>query len=406
MDNKISVSLSDYTGKQWSFTGLREFMEFCVQERDYWKEQSKRLNGVAQSTFISSHGTFESIINTIEGWGDSIKDWDENTFNNQFAQQVQRNHINNLPNLWLWSGHPFNENYLQCNKDKGKAAADVFINLVAKNQFTTINNLDTLQGSMLAYEFLNQKSEITKRRNGEKTSLGHLRNQLSDAKTKLFSEIEEIKSEYEDWNTKTRQKAKQLDRVSKKLRERRESRNDNSFNEQLREWSSTIDELERTYEEKLRLAKPAEYWNKAASKYRIQGALGIFFIFVLVAVGLLYFREFFIVWLQGKEIGIELNTVKGIILFGTILAVYAYLLRILSRLTFSSFHLMRDAEEREQLTYLYLSLSKETEVDKDSRDIVLQALFSRTETGLLSQEHGPTMPTATDMIKSALHRRG
>ena len=31
-------------------------------------------------------------------------------------------------------------------------------------------------------------------------------------------------------------------------------------------------------------------------------------------------------------------------------------------------------------------------MDKESRDIVLQALFSRSETGLLAQEHGPTMP--------------
>lgn len=58
---------------------------------------------------------------------------------------------------------------------------------------------------------------------------------------------------------------------------------------------------------------------------------------------------------------------------------------------------MRDAEEREQLTYLYLSLTHESEIDKESRDIVLQALFSRSETGLLSQEQGPKMPMAEMM---------
>lgn len=76
----------------------------------------------------------------------------------------------------------------------------------------------------------------------------------------------------------------------------------------------------------------------------------------------------------------------------TVLAIYAYVLRLLSRLTFSSFHLMRDAEEREQLTYLYLALSNDAKVDEKSREIVLQALFSRSETGLLTNEHGPVMP--------------
>ena len=53
---------------------------------------------------------------------------------------------------------------------------------------------------------------------------------------------------------------------------------------------------------------------------------------------------------------------------------------------------MRDAEEREQLTYLYLSLNNEKKIDEKSRDIILQALFSRSETGLLTGDSAPAMP--------------
>ncbi len=94
-----------------------------------------------------------------------------------------------------------------------------------------------------------------------------------------------------------------------------------------------------------------------------------------------------------------MSTIQGAILFGSFAATYAYLLKVISRLAFSSFHLMRDAEEREQLTYLYLSLTNESVIDKDSRDIILQALFSRSETGLLAQEHGPTMPGIGEAMK-------
>ena len=124
-------------------------------------------------------------------------------------------------------------------------------------------------------------------------------------------------------------------------------------------------------------------------------------IIIFVAVGLIYFEGFFIVWLQGQEVGVKLNTIQGVVIFGTFVAVYAFLIRVLSRLAFSSFHLMRDAEERELLTYLYLSLSEETSVDEEARSIVLQALFSRSETGLLNQEHGPAMPGVSEAVRAA-----
>jgi hypothetical protein len=62
---------------------------------------------------------------------------------------------------------------------------------------------------------------------------------------------------------------------------------------------------------------------------------------------------------------------------------------------------MRDAEEREQLTYLNLSLTNESVIDEKSREIVLQVLFSRSETGLLNNEHGPKVP-GTDFLQATL----
>jgi hypothetical protein len=72
---------------------------------------------------------------------------------------------------------------------------------------------------------------------------------------------------------------------------------------------------------------------------------------------------------------------------------------MLAKMTFSSFHLQRDAEEREQLAYVYLALVNESKADDESQKIILQSLFSRAETGLLSGENGPTMPIA-DIVKA------
>lgn len=153
-----------------------------------------------------------------------------------------------------------------------------------------------------------------------------------------------------------------------------------------------IQELENLYQEKLRLQKPAEYWKKAAKKFRLEGIICAVFLVISLLLGAGYLSNFFTDWLTGQELPVQLNTIQGVVIFGALLAVYAFLIRILSRLAFSAFHLMRDAEEREQLTYLYLSLINEKKIDEKSRDIILQALFSRSETGLLTGESAPTMP--------------
>lgn len=154
-----------------------------------------------------------------------------------------------------------------------------------------------------------------------------------------------------------------------------------------------IQELEDTYQEKLRLAKPAKYWNDAAKKFRLEGMVSTGLLITSLVLGFGYLSNFFTAWLTGQQLLIQLNTIQGIVIFGTFLAVYGVLIRVLSRLAFSAFHLMRDAEEREQLTYLYLSLINEKKIDEKSRDIILQALFSRSETGLLTGNAAPAMPS-------------
>ena len=66
---------------------------------------------------------------------------------------------------------------------------------------------------------------------------------------------------------------------------------------------------------------------------------------------------------------------------------------------FSSFHLARDAEERERLTLFYLSLIKDATISQEDRNLVLQSLFSRSDTGMLKDEGSPTMPGIFEKFK-------
>ena len=216
----------------------------------------------------------------------------------------------------------------------------------------------------------------------------------------LITNVEEFKGDFSTWdkNTKTAW-ADWLEQSSKEHDDQKKT-NQKKLEEHLEEWTQKISDLENTYQEKLRLEKPAEYWKKAAKKFQIQGVLWMLALVASILLGVYYFYDFFIAWLTGQEMDVKLESLQGVVIYISFLTVYIFLIKTLSKLTFSTFHLMRDAEEREQLTYLYLSLNENSSIDKSSRDIILQALFSRTETGLLSSESSPTMPGVAELLKT------
>ncbi|MDE0154156.1 MAG: DUF6161 domain-containing protein [Gammaproteobacteria bacterium] len=385
MNRQIKVIIEDVSGKSWEFEKLRTLLTFLEKEASYWKKQHESLHardGAGQREIhglIRNYTGLENAVNSIKHHGEN-DDWDQG----RLEREIQ-NSLNQIGN-WLWSSHPYSEVFAQCHREHGATTASAFIAYVLSKDVSNIQNGAWFYGVMLAYEFLRQDSDIIKRRKAEKISIGQLRNQLAKTSNSLIDEVEGFKDDFNSWNDETRQEW-----------ETRQKKIQGDFDEYMDGCKKEIMGLKETYEEKLRLAGPAEYWRKTAEKFDRQGRNGLFALisFLLLGTGLLAW--FYINWLVGREMAVQLNTLQGIVIFGTILAVYAFLIRTLSRLTFSAFHLMRDAEEKEQLTYLYLSLINEKKIDETSRDIVLQALFSRSETGLLAGDSGPTMPGLGEM---------
>ena len=153
--------------------------------------------------------------------------------------------------------------------------------------------------------------------------------------------------------------------------------------------------LEETYQNKLRLEPAAQYWKQRATVLRKDGQnwIGWLIADIVVSVGILITVLILISNGTIAEVFKDVGTaVKWSIVFITLVSFMAYGLRILSRLAFSSFHLARDAEEREQLAYVFLSLSKDTSLDETQRNLITQSLFSRSDSGLLREESSPTMP--------------
>ena len=210
-------------------------------------------------------------------------------------------------------------------------------------------------------------------------------------------EFENIKEWFVNWGKETKSTwGALLEKSSGELSEQQANQR-KEFKTLIEGIKSEHESLKKTYHEQLLLESSVTHWDTAVKDYKNHGIWWACLLILSLVAGTAGFLIILNTWLKSPAIGIQLYTIQGIILFGAGLTAYAFLVRTLSRLTFSSFHLMRDAQERKLLTYIYLSLTKDNKIDESSRDIVLQALFSRTETGLLAGDSSPTMPSLGDI---------
>lgn len=409
-NRNINNKFNDVTGRQFAFDNLKAYLSFIKKEADYWEKQRSALdsNRKAHHFFVFA-SQFSNLYNAINQWPD-IDSWDDQKLQQQL-NQLQNSHLSNVNSHWLWSGYEFVPRFIEIQNEISKDCADSFFNYVAKQQVSNTNNIQFFEGAILGYEYLYQNSDLVKRRKTERAAITHLRDQLQQTNDALIGEVnqtrdgfkewfEQTQVKQQDWQKETKTYANRLLKANKWIAEKKGERLEAEFNEKTMHWQQRFEELEQTFKEKLRLEKPAEYWKLSATKLKGQGFLFTLLLLLTVIIGVIGLADFFRIWLLRGEQPINLASIQGVVLFGSIAAIYAFIIRVLARLAFSSFHLMRDAEEREQLTYLYLSLTEGTDVDKESRDIVLQALFSRSETGLLAQEHGPSMPGAGEILRT------
>jgi hypothetical protein len=412
----ISLTLNDVANKTVTFDDLKSLYVFAKEQVKFWSNASEKYQNIQNHNYLNSAHLFKKLVQIIDDWKGNLETWDDTQLNQQLNQQVNGNQNNGLSRdirqNWLWSGHPFVGAFLECNKLYGLQGATSFLSFIVDKHINNQGQKDGFIGSLLAYEFELQDSDLTNRRNSEKLSFNHLRNQLDETTQKLIGEADEFKDDFSSWDKTTKSSWQEwlvktslehtTQQESQKNEHDEQQRNQkDEFTRYLANCNVQIVELEKTYQEKLRLEKPATYWKKSAKKYGLQGGLWSLALIASILLGLVYFYDFFDSWLKGQALAVKLDTLQGVVIFGSILAVYAFLVKTISKLTFSSFHLMRDSEEREQLTYLYLALNNESQIDQSSRELILQALFCRSETGLLAGESGPTMPVH-DLLKTLL----
>ena len=282
-------------------------------------------------------------------------------------------------------------------------------------------------GVMMAYEFSHKDSEITQRRNREKHSYTQLHNEfeallaqdqeavqhqldeIAKSRTDMIEAYQQEKSELRQQYTEDLgQVVQQITDKAKQVENDKSSwltTNKDTVAEQLKTWTQQIATLETTYNEKLKLEAPARYWNQRAQTLTKEGKRWLWWFIGCCLTGV--FSLGVVLYFISNGTLAELFTKTGSairwsLVFITFISFLAYGIRLFSRLTFSTFHLARDAEEREQLVYVYLSLKKDKDVSEAERNLVMQSIFSRSDSGLLKDADTPTMPGTGGIIEKII----
>ena len=215
-------------------------------------------------------------------------------------------------------------------------------------------------------------------------------NRIADFEAKKAAFDADRKKQFEDDNAKFAEHLKAADDSAKKFEQ---------------DYQDRIGVLEETYTKLLQLKGPAEYWDELAKWYRNWG-WGLLIVTVLIG-GAVIVSLLALLFNCDKlpllnRVKFDAATIRASLIFIVLTSVAGYLIHLFTRLAISSFHLARDYRERFQLTRVYLALIKDGDIanDENTRQIVLQSIFSRSDTGLLKGDHALTMPVALgDVVK-------
>jgi len=410
--NSVEVTIQyPHIEFEQSLKGLSSIHKFLSQQVDGWAKYES-----VPTVLNTSKQHFTNLKNRIEAFVNRVQNYTEAQLKNGWTTELSQLRSNS--NYFTFDS--VNTKFLiDLNTKLPNSVNGAFNYLIRTNN--DLNDRNTFIGSLLAYEFdLKDKAEITERRKSERASLNKLKtdfnNQLSESETDLVDHIKNTNNKFDEYVEKIDLLKGEKDELFTNWFEGNEEEtgvkkefNDfkNGKETLFDEWfngngteenvgaKNKIANLENIYEEQLRLKKPAEYWKTRAVTLKKEGWKAMKWLIVLVVFACI--TLYLLLWLtpEGMLLSfIEGNAqaIKWSIIYVTFISFLAYGIRALHKVAFSSFHLARDSEEREQLTYFYLALIKDKAVDEKDRNLILQSLFSRADTGLLKDDSGPTMP--------------
>lgn len=391
-NKQIAINLPLISSNK-TFNGISDFYDFISDQYDGWNTFTENLPpelNVSKDYFNQLKAQLEALVNSQIN---STRNQLDNYWNNYISNLLNRNVTNTLtyscteteflidifnkePNYYQGA-----YKYIIGNLNNINSSKNEFIGASIANDFfkkEAIFKFSRKESEQKSFEKLKKDFQV-RIDESSSTVTEHLKNANDDYK-KYVESLEELKTEkdlsFQEWFNSSKETFESFDKISKK---------------------SVID-LENLYREKLILEAPAAYWDNRAKELKIEGQKWLNYLMICSGIGIaLLFSLLIIIASNEYEEIFKFSgkTIRWSIILITMISLMAFLIKTFTKLAFSTFHLVRDAEERKQLSFVYLALKENGGVEDSDRQIILQSLFSRADTGLLKEDSSPTMPTTS-----------
>ena len=363
-------------------TSARQCYEFIEQELEFWNDKDMQNKSVI-STFYSH------LIHAQNAFNSAKRYYENNQSVN--AKSDMNNLYGQLSQDYLYSKTKLAKFFQQYKANDNTFFEGLNFALCANPGNQLSNYVGSHFGFAIGLEYLNVIQTAQALTKEELDKFSESVKIASDSYAELNKRY--IASFYEQERRIAEIQKQNSDAITKL-----ESQSEAYFNEKEKRCA----DLEELYQNKLRIEKPAEHWKKMSLMYAKEGKWWLLAGCVLAAliVTMLICIIIFVPNVFDAD-SHWFDILKNSAIVTVIAGVAIYVLRIFVKMALSSFHLERDAKEREQLSYYYLSLIEGKAITDRERALIINSLFSRSDTGLLKGESAPTMATnISDIIET------
>lgn len=353
-------------------SSAEQYYDFLTDEITFWSENDKKNR-------LSTTHYKERLVSAKNYFDNAIKQYESK--NKSQGDNYLANSTNALNSGFLYSQTAMAKFVLQYVDKSDYFLRGLRCGLL-KDRNTSLNTtVSDIEGVQTALDYINKKIELD--------------NVTAIQQQELSSEIKRANAHFAELNSNyTKAFHEQEERIRSITTQTNEQFDilNNKATEYFAERDKRCQELEKLYDEKLKLEAPAKYWDDMKKSYQLSG--GIWFaasviIAVLIIVGLVALLAS--IPNLFSEDSHWMDVFKNSAIITIITSVAIYILRITVKMAMSSFHLARDAKERHNLSYFYLALINDKAITDKERALVINALFSRSDSGLLKNDAGPTM---------------
>jgi len=364
----------------------RQLHEYLLQEKNFWLTDITKNNSIVSSYPSYLHQAllyFDALVKTTEP--------------SQTKQQLEAV-LGQLSLCNIISKTRLAKTFIKF-KDENANFFNGFKEAInGSNSRGYINDPIYIRGLVVGYGYIDANEKLNDLLKEEKQTFSNtaltVENTITELLTKAETEYHAQDKKYKELSEKSNNFINAQEKKYEEISEQ--------ANGCIKEFEKIIAKLEINYKEKLAFEDPAADWEALSKDYHSSGQRWLVF-GIILSVVIVSAISLLIIFLP-KLYETPDNwfyMARDTALLTVLVGVAIYALRIIFRLSISSFHLSRDAKERHRLTKFYHAMKEAELIREEERPLVIQALFSRSDTGLL-KDTTPEMPTpVVDMINRA-----